>query len=90
MDENRIKLRKAREKVKRIKLFYLHFIVYLVVNLIIFIFNITTSSEYLWFIWPVLIWGAFILADAFSVFGFDKIFGKDWEEKKIKRIMEKE
>jgi hypothetical protein len=49
-----------------------------------------TSRDHLWFYWPLLGWGIGVTAHGFSVYGIIGLFGKEWEEKKIREIMEKE
>jgi len=49
------------------------------------------TPEYLWFIFPLIIWGIAILYDFLEIFVFkNKIFSKKWEEKKIKKYMKNE
>lgn len=77
---------KAQKRVKDIKEFYSHLTTYcLIIPLLIFI-NLYTSSEFLWFFFPMFGWGIGLAIHAFATFGY----GKDWEEKKIKEIMEKD
>ncbi|MCK4322302.1 2TM domain-containing protein, partial [candidate division WOR-3 bacterium] len=59
------------------------------VNLALFIINMLTSPNSLWFYWPLFGWGIGLLIHAFSVFG-TKRFLRDWEEKKINELMEKD
>jgi hypothetical protein len=47
----------------------------------LFLINITTSPDILWFYWPLLGWGIGIVMHAVYVFGFGHWFGPDWEEK---------
>ena len=49
-----------RQAKKRVKLklgFKNHVAVYVAVNLLLLIINLSTSSDYLWVKWPVLGWG---------------------------------
>jgi len=89
MDENK-RYEKARKRVEELKGFYIHLLVYILVNLGMFILNILTSPGALWFYWPLFGWGIGILAHAISVFGIRGLFGKEWEERKIRQIMGKE
>ena len=50
--------------------------------------SISTSPDILWFYWPLFGWGIGMATHAVRVFGFGRWFGPDWEEKKIKEIME--
>ena len=90
MSEEELKYQRAQKRVEAIKGFYIHLGVYLLVNLLLFLINILTSPDDLWFYWVLLGWGIGIVAHAFSVFGAGRLFGADWEEKKIREIMEEE
>lgn len=77
---------KAKKQVEEIKGFYGNLISYAVVIPFLIFLNYKTSWEFQWFWFPALGWGMGIVFHAFAVFGY----GKDWEERKIKEIMEKE
>lgn len=79
---------KARKRVKEIRGFYIHLVMYVLINSLLFLINITTSPGVLWFYWPLLGWGIGIFVHAFYVFGFGRWLGPEWEEKKIKEIMD--
>jgi hypothetical protein len=80
----------VRKKVKEIKGFYSHLTVYvLVISVLIFI-NLKYTPEYLWFFWSAIGWGFGLLGHASKVFNWIPLIGKDWEEKKIKELMEEE
>lgn len=83
------KYKRAKKRVRNLRDFYQHLITYIVVNTFLFILNAVTSSESWWFIYPLLGWGIGLAAHGISVLngGF---FGSDWEEKKIKKYMEKD
>jgi hypothetical protein len=90
----------AYKKVKRIKGFYGHLRVYIIVNVIIILTNLnrdifgkdiiynglTNWSTYS----TAFFWGIGLLAHGASVFGRDLFFNDDWEKKKIQNYMEKE
>ncbi len=90
MNEDEVKYQRAKKRVESLRGFYVHLGVYVLVNIFLFLINIITSPDSLWFYWPLLGWGIAIVAHAFAVFGFGGLFGADWEEKKIGEIMEKE
>lgn len=86
------KLAQAQRRVKCIKGFYIHATVYLFVNLFIIVscyidnpFSLNTSDPYI----TALFWGIGLAAHGFSVFGRDFIFGQNWEEKEIQKILNK-
>lgn len=87
--------RSARKKVKDIKGFYTHLVVYLFINIAILI--VQTRDKGLWNglgdadnYYTAFFWGIGLLAHWASVFGPNLFFGKDWEERKIRELMEKE
>ena len=90
MNTEETKYQKAKERVAALRGFYIHLSVYVVVNLFLFLLNIITSPDDLWFYWVLLGWGIAVVAHAFSVFGAGRLFGADWEEKKIREIMAEE
>lgn len=85
----------AQREVKRLKGFYTHLIVYIAVNIMIVFLNIRDldAGESYFKIenfFTAFFWGIGIVVHAFSVFLPNWIFGKNWEDKKIKELMEKE
>jgi len=91
---------RAKRRVERIKRFYKHLAAYIIVNAFIFgikiIKHVTHGESFtdavfdynyygLWFYW-----GIGLAFHAFAVFGPDHLFGKNWEENKIKQFMEEE
>jgi len=90
MNTEEIKYQKAKERVEAIKGFYIHLIVYTVVNLILFSINMILSPDNLWFFWPLIGWGIRLAMHALSVYGFGRWFSANWEERKIREFMEKE
>lgn len=83
----------AQNRVKIIKGFYVHLTVYVIVNSIL-IFQIHSNSGNDFWRWEsfssILFWGVGIVAHGANVFGSHLFFGKNWEERKIKEIMEKD
>ena len=92
---------KAKKRVKAMKGFYVHLIVYVLVNIFlsgIIIFGLSQSGDNfdeilsnfgVYSTW--LFWGIGIFFHFMGVFGFKSLgLGKDWEEKKIKELLEKE
>ncbi len=76
---------RAKERVDQIKGFYGNLISYcFVIPILIFINLSTTKFQWFWF--PLLGWGMGVAFHALEVFGY----GKTWEEKKIREILEKE
>jgi hypothetical protein len=86
----------AYKRVKRIKGFYVHALVYVLVNafLIISSFDKSSFDTENFFKWETfstaLFWGIGLTAHGLSVFGRNLFFGANWEERKIQELMEKE
>lgn len=93
-DKNDIKYLEAKKRVKKLKGFYTHLAIYLLVNLLIVFINIQDlkpgESYFRWenFI-TLFFWGIGLLAHAMSVFVPQFVLGKNWEERKIRELMEK-
>ncbi|MDX1414694.1 MAG: 2TM domain-containing protein [Candidatus Promineifilaceae bacterium] len=88
MYKEEIKYQRAKERVETLRGFYIHLTVYVIVNLFLFLLNIFVSPDTLWFYWPLLGWGIAIVLHAVSVFGSGRMSSANWEEKKIREIME--
>ena len=86
---------RAEKRVKRIKGFYTHAIVYVVINIMLVIVkiqNLDSRESFLqWQNFTTLFfWGIGLLAHGISIFTPNFMLGKDWEERKIKELMEKD
>ena len=81
---------KAKKRVKEIKGFYGNLVSYVLVISFLTFINLKYTPEHLWFFWPMLGWGIGLLFHAFGVFKIVPFFGEDWEERKIKELMEEE
>ena len=61
---------RAKKRVETKVGFCRHLTIYIAVCVLLIIINFITSSEYLWFIWPLMGWGFAIVVHALSVFGY--------------------
>ena len=77
---------RAKKRVEDIKGFFGNLVSYCVVIPFLIFINYKTSWNYQWFWFPMLGWGMGLIFHAFGVFGY----GKAWEERKIKEILERE
>ncbi len=77
---------RAKKRMKEIKSFYGNLIAYCIIIPFLTIVNLITSPKNIWFIWPMLGWGMGLVAHGMGAFAV----GKNWEEKKIKELMEKD
>ena len=79
-------LRAAKNRVDDLKGFYSNVISYCVIIPVLIFINYKTYWEFKWFWFAALGWGIGVFFHAFHVFGM----GSTWQEKQIKKIMEKE
>lgn len=94
-DEDDIQYQKAKRQVERLRGFYAHLFVYIAVNVMIVYYNYThlkPGESYFQFknFFTALVWGIGLVAHAAVVFLSKIPFFQDWEEKKIRELMEKE
>lgn len=93
-DEEKLLMR-AKDKLRKLKIFYIHLALYIVVVALIalnfyvleegpYAANITALN-----IIVLVLWTAFIGIHAWSVFKGRFLFKKSWEDKKIEKILEK-
>lgn len=85
----------AQKRVKEIKGFYVHLLVYFLVNIFIiagsswergFLEGFLDPANYI----TALFWGIGLAAHWISVFGPSLFLGRKWEERKIKEFMDQE
>lgn len=88
------KLERAKEKIKELKGFYIHFTVYVIVNLFILGSIVVNSGWDAFFnigtYFTPFFWGLGIVGHYSKVSGSLLFFSKDWENRQIEKYMEKE
>jgi uncharacterized protein YybS (DUF2232 family) len=89
------RLERAKHRVKKIKGFYSHLLVYVVINIMIIIVNINnleSGESYFQYknFFTLFFWGLGLTVHGLSVFLPNMILGKNWEERKIKEIMDRD
>ena len=72
----------AREHIEELKGFYAHLASFVGVNLFLFMINMVTSPDAIWFIYPLFGWGIGLIAHTVQVFGT----GAGWEERKMQEL----
>ncbi|WDF47510.1 2TM domain-containing protein [Chryseobacterium sp. KACC 21268] len=88
--DDKIRYLNAQKRVGEIKGFYAHLISFVAVNIVLIIFNVLYHHFGYMKIkvnqfYSLIIWGIIVLIHAVIVF-----LGKDWEERKIRKLMDKE
>ncbi len=89
MDLDRQSYERARARVEALKGFYAHATAYVLVNIGLFAINLLAGGGW-WFYWPLLGWGVGLGLHALNVFAIGGRFGQDWEERKIRDLMDRE
>lgn len=94
-DEDDIQYQKAKRQVERLRGFYSHLFIYIIINLVIVYYNYThlkPGESYFQFknFFTATFWGIGILAHAAVVFLSKTGYLQGWEERKIRELMEKE
>ena len=91
-DEEQRRYERAHARVQVIKGFYVHAMAFVVVNVALLALNALVGGVW-WFYWPLIGWGIGLGAHALGVFGFSDgggPLGRDWEERKIRELVDKE
>lgn len=87
-DEEKLRFIKAQKRVQQIKEFYSHLLVYMIIIPILIVINLKYTPNYHWFWFSMIGWGVGLALHALQIFeGYKLFLGKDWEENKIKELM---
>ncbi len=89
-NKNESKYIRAKERVDNLKKFYGNLTSYAIVITGLAIINYWSNGwSYMWFLWAAFGWGLGLFFHAMKTFK-NPFFGKNWEERKIKELMDKE
>ncbi len=84
----------AYKQVKKIKGFYTHLLIYILVNMFLIVRGLIFKDSQEFWRWETFstatLWGIGLVFHGFSVFGKNIFFSSSWEEKKINELMEQE
>ncbi len=83
--DNSAKYLRAKKRVDELKGFYGSLVAYVIVIPFLITLNYKTSWDFQWFWFPVFGWGLGLVIQSFNLYGI----GGNWEDRKIKEIMEK-
>ena len=84
---------RAQKRIKKIKGFYIHLVVYLVINVLLVA---TNTLEYGWngfkstVLSTSLFWGIGLFFHWYATFGKHILFSKEWEKRKIQEILDQD
>ncbi|MCA1247078.1 2TM domain-containing protein [Massilia sp. MS-15] len=82
-----IRERMAFMRVQRIRGFYMHLMLYLVVTAGCGVIDLFTSPGILWFVGLALFWGLGVLMHSLTVFVFERYFGGPWELDEVEKLL---
>jgi len=78
---------RARKHVDDLKEFYYGIVSFFIVIPFLIYINYKTYWGFQWFWFPMIGWGIGIIINAFKVYVSDGVFGRNWEERKLKQYM---
>lgn len=83
--------KRAKARVEEIRAFYNHLMIFIIVNIGLAYLNYYQNEwDFAWFLFPLGGWGIGLLGHALGTFSANPFTGKNWEERKIQELMEKE
>ena len=82
--------KQAKKRVDELKVFYMHFGIYVLFIPFIIYLNFLSKVGFPWAIFPILGWGFGLASHAAETYNYNPFFGKKWEEQKIRQLMDKE
>ena len=82
--------RKAKKKAQNIRSFYINLGMYCVIIPMLIVINLKYTPDFHWFWFSMLGWGIGLSFHAMEAYDINPMFGKDWEERKIRELIEKE
>ncbi len=88
ISEKRYKL--AKKHVDELKVFYIHFGIYLLFIPVFIYLNLISGTGFPWALFPIFGWGFGVASHAAETFNYNPFFGKKWEERKIRELMKKD
>jgi hypothetical protein len=89
-EEDERAYRSAKERATALQGFYVHALVFVVVNAGLFAINALTKGEdgNWWFYWPLLGWGIALLIHGLTTFA--SVFSTDWRDRKALELYERD
>jgi len=94
-NEDREQFLYAQDRIRQKKRLNQHFVIFLVGSVFIIVLNqfMGVGSEFFiknWFVWAILIWAFLFIVHAFNVFVTNSFMGKEWENKQLTKLREKQ
>ncbi|PRX47992.1 2TM domain-containing protein [Salegentibacter salegens] len=87
----------ARKRTLQKKRLFQHFIIFLIGAVFLIVLNVVIGYQenfmplgYNWFVWAILIWAFIFLVHVFNVFITNKFMGKEWQDKQMAKLVQKQ
>jgi dihydrofolate reductase len=84
----------ARKRTKQKKRLYLHFVIFAVGSLFLFVLDrvFAVGENYVkdWFVWAILLWSFFWILHFINVFITNRFMGNEWERKQTEKLVAKQ
>lgn len=77
----------ARGHVAEIKSFYTHLAIFLMVHVMLVGIYLLSGGGHFWPLYSFFGWGIGVASHGASTFGLTSMYGRDWEERKVREIM---
>jgi len=81
---------KAVERVGKMKEFYQNLVTFVIMMPVLIFINMRFSPGFHWFWFPMMGWGIGIIFHGLEAYNYSFFLGKNWEERKIKELMNDE
>jgi two-component system, LytTR family, sensor kinase len=81
---------RARRHVRRLRDFYIHVAIYVIVIGGFALLNWIVSPTFWWVVFPAIGWGIGLAAHGTSVLFEDSLFGVSWEERKTRELLQRD
>ena len=88
ISEKKYKL--AKKQVEKLKGFYIHLAIYIIFIPVLIYLNVISRAGFPWALFPIFGWGFGIIGHASETFNYNPFFGRNWEERKIRELMNKD
>ncbi len=90
IDSEEYQYQKARKRAKEIRGFYYNLLSYCIIIPFIIGINLIYVPEFHFFWFSMVGWGTGVILHGMDVFGYNPFMRKNWEEKKLQQLLEKD
>ena len=79
----------ARKRVKQKKRVYLHFILFFVGSIFLYIINkwLNVQEQYNWYLWVITAWAFLFILHFIKVFVTESFINKKWEQEHVEKLV---